>query len=258
MGMKLLAPARLVVMRGWKVPTKQRGQAQHELLRDAFWAWKPIGYITSFFADVNQIERIFPGQMDQCLVVYILAICFTWNSLWSLGRLQTEFATYHVWYGEDWKWDMPRSVWVKIGLGVLWEHFGWSENNFHWSTSSTLPGMVLLWDWKVWRSSNSHLLSCPEMECLVKLKEPRNCKTLTITFHGILVDRDWTDYIKLSSITSAIKMSPQVTASRSLGLGTLALQRSRGRALWAVCSRQGLHNSCEVMWQSTVFGTDVL
>ena len=81
-------------------------------------------------------------------------------------------------------------------------------------------------------------------------------KHWTITFHGILVVRDWTDYIKLSSITSGIKMSPQVTASRSLGLGTLALQRSRGRALWAVCSRQGLHNSCEVMWQSTVFGTD--
>lgn len=118
--------------------------------------------------------------------------------------------------------------------------------------------MVLLWDWKVWRSSNSRLLSCPEMECLVKLKEPGNCKTLTITFHVILVVRDWTDYIKLSSITSAIKMSPQVTASRSLGLGTLALQRSRSRALWAVCSRQGLHNSCEVMWQSTVFSTDAL
>lgn len=206
----------------------------------------------------TKLNGFFLDKWINALLYTYLPICFTWNSLWSLWRLQTEFATYHVWYGEDWERDMPRSVWVKIGLGILWEHFGWSENNFHWSTSSTLPGVVLLWDWKVWRSSNSHLLSCPEMECLVKLKEPRNCKTLTITFHGILVVRDWTDYIKLSSITSAIKMSPQVTASRSLGLGTLALQRSCGRALWAVCSRRGLHNSCEVMWQSTVFGTDVL
>lgn len=70
----------------------------------------------------TKLNGFFLDKWINALLYTYLPICFTWNSLWSLWRLQTEFATYHVWYGEDWERDMPRSVWVKIGLGVLWEH----------------------------------------------------------------------------------------------------------------------------------------
>lgn len=55
--------------------------------------------VTSFFVDANQIERIFSGQMDQCLVVYILA-----NLLHLKFSLKPLKASNRV-------CDLPRLVW---------------------------------------------------------------------------------------------------------------------------------------------------
>lgn len=58
-----------------------------------------------FFVDVNQIERIFPGQMDQCLVVYILA-----NLLHLEFSLKPLKASNRV-------CDLPCLVWWGLGTG---------------------------------------------------------------------------------------------------------------------------------------------
>lgn len=61
--------------------------------------------VTSFFVDANQIERIFSGQMDQCLVVYILA-----NLLHLKFSLKPLKASNRV-------CDLPRLVWWGLGTG---------------------------------------------------------------------------------------------------------------------------------------------